>query len=167
MTNETKEKSVPAATLSALFDCTERALRDLADRGIVKKTGRGRYAFDQSIRGYVRHLRGVASGRDGATESLTAARTRLAQAKAAQAEAQIKIASGEMVAAADVERTWSNSYSTIRRVIMGLPARIASDLSLTRADAARIDDMVRDALNEAADEIGADRHEDDAPVSAH
>jgi phage terminase Nu1 subunit (DNA packaging protein) len=167
MMNETKEKSVPASTLSALFDCSDRALRDLADKGIIKKIGRGRYAFDQSIRGYVRHLRSVASGRGDSSETLTAARIRLAQAKAQEAETKNRIASGEMVAAADVERTWSNSYSIIRRVIMGLPARIASDLSLTRADAARIDDMVRDALNEAADDIGADRQDGDTPAKAH
>ena len=167
MTTENQDGTVPAATLAGLFDCDERTIRTLTDKGIIKKTGRGRYAFDQSIRGYVRHLRSVASGRGESSETLTAARIRLAQAKAQEAETKNRIASGEMVAAADVARTWSNSFSTIRRVIMGLPARIAADLNLTRADAARIDDHVRDALNEAADEIGADRHEDDAPASAH
>ena len=157
MTNETKEKSVPAATLSALFDCTERALRDLADRGIVKKTGRGRYALDPSITGYVRHLRSVASGRDGATEGLTAARIRLAQAKAQEAETKNRIASGEMVAAADVEKRWSHNFSLIRSRMMALPSRIVADLNLTRADAVRIDDIVRDTLTETADDIGADR----------
>ena len=157
MMNETKEKSVPAATLSTLFDCSDRALRDLADKGIIKKIGRGRYALDQSITGYIAHLRSVASGRDGATESLTAARTRLAQAKAAQAEAQIKITSGELVRADDVEKRWSHNFALIRSRMMALPSRIAADLNLTRADAVRIDDIVRDTLTETADEIGADR----------
>ena len=167
MTTENQDGTVPAATLAGLFDCDERTIRALTDKGIVVKSGRGRYAVGQSVRNYVRHLRASAAGRGDTSETLTAARVRLAQAKATEAETRNKIASGEMVAAADVARTWSNSFSTIRRVIMGLPARIAADLNLTRADAARIDDHVRDALNEAADEIGADRHEDDAPASAH
>ena len=167
MKPETQDGTVPAATLAGLFDCDERTIRALTDKGIVVKSGRGRYAVGQSVRNYIRHLRASAAGRGDTSETLTAARVRLAQAKAQEAETKNKIACGEMVPASDVERSWSKSFSTIRRVIMGLPARIAADLSLTRADAARIDDHVRDALNEAADEIGADRQDGDTPVKAH
>ena len=157
MKPETQDGTVPAATLAGLFDCDERTIRALSDKKIVVKAGRGRYVVAQSVRNYIRHLRSSASGRGDSSETLTAARTRLAQAKAAQAEAQIKVTSGELVRADDVEKRWSHNFSLIRSRMMALPSRIAADLNLTRADAARIDDMVRDTLTETADDIGADR----------
>lgn len=154
----TTENTVPAATLAGLFDCDERTIRNLADKGIVTKAGRGRYLVGQSVRDYIRHLRASASGRDGATETLTAARTRLAQAKAQEAETRNRIAAGRLLDADEVLKKWSSSYSTIRSRMMSLPSSIAADLNLTRADAARIDDLVRAALNDAADEIGGDKN---------
>lgn len=162
-----KPETLTADDLATLFGVDPRTIRDLASKGVIIKCGRGAYDLPGSITAYVTHLRGVASARGSATavENLSEARARLAAEQADRVALQNQISRGEMVLADDVARRWGDVLSTIRSRMMALPSRIASDLNLTRADAARIDDMVRDALNDAADNIGADRHEDDKRAS--
>ena len=153
------EGSVSAAVLAQLFDCDEKTIRNLANRGIVVKSGRGQFVASQSIRNYVRHLREVASGRGGEEKQTTLAeeRARFARSQADHVALKIQILRGQMLEAAAVERTWGSFFSTVRARMLAIVTDIAQMLPhLTRNDIETIDRLIRDALNDAADNIGAD-----------
>lgn len=77
-----------ARQLGEVLGLNERTVRELVDRGIVNRTGRGRYDLFGSVLAYVEHLRTVAAGRGGeaASYDLTRERARLAKEQADERE---------------------------------------------------------------------------------
>jgi hypothetical protein len=51
--------------LGELFDLSARAIRDLCARGIIRRSGRGRYRPNEATRGYINHLRQIIWDRHG------------------------------------------------------------------------------------------------------
>jgi terminase small subunit / prophage DNA-packing protein len=152
------EETLSASELAYEFDCDEKTIRNLMTRGIVVKSSRGRYARSESTRNYVRHLREVASGRGGGEKQATLAeeKSRLARAQADHASLKIQILKGEMVEVSVVERTWAAILSAVRARVLAIVSDITQMLPhLTRHDVDTIDRALRDALNDAADDIGA------------
>lgn len=58
---------------------SEKAIRDLAGRGVIERARRGQYRLAGSIRRYIEHLRKMASARGGEDSfaAIRAERTRL------------------------------------------------------------------------------------------
>ena len=83
-------------------------------------------------------------------------RARLVKAQADAAEFKLARERGEYVKAADVERQWSEDYRAVQGHLLGLPSKIGAQLGLDRRQISLIDDLVRDALNEAADRVVQD-----------
>lgn len=144
---------VTGKVLANVLGVADRTLRDLAERGLVVKAGRGSYELAASVRRYCEHLREIAAGRGGEAGvlDLTAERARLAKE---QADAQaIKNATlrGELLPAADVERRWREVLAGVRSRMLAVPSRTRQALAhLTATEVAVIDREVRDALGEAA-----------------
>jgi phage terminase Nu1 subunit (DNA packaging protein) len=70
--------------------------------------------------------------------------------------AELKVAErrGELLDAAEVERTWGGVVRTIRASMLAIPSRCGARLPhLTAADIAEIDAEVRAALTVPADEL--------------
>ena len=84
---------------------------------------------------------------------LSRARTRLADAQREAIEHKSAIARGEYLAKAVVTDRWDQAASTIQIRVMGAITEIAQALHLTRHDTETVDRVIRDALNQAADEI--------------
>ncbi len=136
--------------LCDLFDITPAMLTQLVQRGVVVRLGRNSYDLEQSTRNYVKHLRGVASGR-GAGESaltLTGERARLARAQADAQELKNAALRGELVKADEVERRWSDILRNLRARILAVPSRLRGVLDLSPGQVQRIDRELRDALAE-------------------
>jgi terminase small subunit / prophage DNA-packing protein len=156
--SEKPEGVVPASVLAQLFDCDEKTVRNLANRGIVVKAARGQFVASQSIRNYVRHLRSTASGRGGEEEQLvlTQQRARFAKEQADSVSLKNAVLRGQLVSAREVESRWAGVFSAIRARMIGIVSDAVQALPhLTRHDSETLDRLVRDALNEAADEAGA------------
>lgn len=155
-----KEIEVSGRDLASVFGVTDRLIRDFADRGLVKKTGRGRYLMVESVRLYTEHLRGIASGRGGEQNvlDLTAERARLAKEQADAQELKNAVARRELVVVTEVERGWQDILRKVRSRILACPSRIRSRLShLTVFDGEVIDAELREALTELADDdVGED-----------
>ena len=98
--------TVSPAVLAQLFDCDESMIRYLAKKGIVIKSGHGKYIVSQSVRNYIRHLRGVAAGRGGEEKqiTLTSERARYAKEQADAVALKNSILRGEMVDASSVQK---------------------------------------------------------------
>lgn len=149
------DSTCSGAVLADLFGVEERTLRTLADEGKVVKVGRGRYDRDASIRLYVGHLRGVASGRGGDDQvaNLTAERARLAKEQADNWAKRNALQDRDLVSGAEVGARWHAILASLRSRMMAVPSRCRHRLPhLTVTDVAALDRELRDALTEAADE---------------
>ncbi|MDD9745513.1 MULTISPECIES: terminase small subunit [Marinovum] len=137
--------------LCELLSLSSGALTDLKKRGIAVHLGHDAYDLKATVRAYVEHLRGVASGRGGEehTVQLSAERARLAKEQAdAQALKNAKVR-GDLVEASEVERTWADVLRQVRARILAVPSRLRSELpQLDTATVAALDRGLRDALTE-------------------
>lgn len=142
--------SVSAAELAEWLGVSERSVRDFAKAGTVVRAAKNAYALQPSIRAYVEHLRGVASGR-AATADLADLRRREALARAERYEIANAKSRGELVPAAEFERAWTAAYKIVRNHLLAVPARVRQALpTLTAHDVDTIDREVRAALTEAS-----------------
>lgn len=137
--------------LCALLDLSSGALTDLKKRGLAVHLGHDAYDLEATVTAYVQHLRSIAAGWGTADQAaqLTTERARLAKEQAdAQALKNGKLR-GELIEAAQVERTWSDVLRQVRARILAVPSRVRSDLpQLDPATVAAFDRSLRDALQE-------------------
>lgn len=139
------------ADLCALFDISPAALSELKKRGIAVHVGRDRYDLTLTTRAYIQHLRGMAAGWGTGDDAgqLTSARARLAKEQAdGQAIKNAKMR-GELVEAAEVERTWTDFLRQLRARLTAIPARVMAERPETDPEVIKaIDGAVRAALTD-------------------
>jgi len=144
---------VKTADLAGILGISPRAVRDLTERGIVRKARRGRYSLKASVAVYCEHLRGVASGRGGEKQvyDLTRERARLAKEQADERAFRNAVARRELVTVEDVAREWADALRKVRAAILAVPSRLRQRLPhLTAHDVEALDGELRRALEEAA-----------------
>ncbi len=125
-------------------------LTELKNRGIAVHLSKNSYDLAATVRAYVQHLRGTASGRGGEEHvlTLTGERARLSRAQAEAVEMKNAVARAELVPAADVERAWGDVLRQVRARILAVPSRLRQSLTLAPADVELIDRELRAALME-------------------
>jgi phage terminase Nu1 subunit (DNA packaging protein) len=142
---------IGGSDLCDLLGISPAMLTELKKRGIAVHYSRDAYDLVKTVRGYVTHLRGTASGRGGEEHvtSLTTERARLAKEQAdAQALKNAKLR-GDLVDASEVERTWSDVLRQVRARILAVPARLRADLpDLDAQSVQAFDRALRDTLME-------------------
>lgn len=135
--------------LCDLLALSSGALTDLKKRGIAVHLGHDAYDLAATVRAYVQHLRGVASGRGGEehTANLTAERARLAREQADAVALKNAALRGDLVPAADVTREWAEVLRKVRAGVLAVPSRVRAALpQLTAADVAVLDAEIRATL---------------------
>lgn len=147
---------VSAKALGQWLDVTDRMVREYADKGIVIRSGRGKYLLQESVTNLVKHLREVSAGRGGETQilDLTAERARLAKEQAdAQAlkNAQLR---GELVHSDAVQAEWTDMIRLMRSNMLAVPARCRQrNNGFGPAET----DLIRREITEALEAIANDR----------
>lgn len=143
---------VTAEALGEILGITARAVRGLAQEGVIPRTGKNAHPQSECIRAYCDHLREKAAGRS-ASSSLTAERVRVAQAQAEKLERQNAVARAELVSAREVETTWSNVLRDVRAAMLTLPTRLGQRLGhMTPHDLNEVDAEVRRLLEEVGND---------------
>lgn len=135
--------------LCDLLALSSGALTDLKKRGIAVHLGHDAYDLAATVRAYVQHLRGIASGRGGEEQALnlTAERARLAREQADSVALKNAALRGDLVSAADVTRTWADVLRRVRAGVLAVPSRVRAALpQLTAADVAVLDAEIRATL---------------------
>ena len=163
------ENEVNSKTLADWLRISERSVRAMADEGIVKRAGRGRYLLKESVQAVVEHQRGIAAGRGGASQvlDLTAERARLAKEQADAQALKNAVARGELVLAEEVAQAWERLVLTSRNAMLAVPSRCGERLSLNSFQVETIDREVREALEALTnEEITDDLSESDEGVDA-
>jgi len=148
---------VTAAVVARWLGISQEAVQALARRGVVVKTGRGRYALEESVRRVLAHYRDLASdkGNPASLADIRAQRIRLAKAAADSQELKNAALRGDLVEAGAVEREWSGVLRTVRAGMLAVPSRAAQRLPhLSAHDVGVIDTEVRDVLTEIGEEKG-------------
>ena len=142
---------IGGADLCDLLGISPAMLSELKKRGIAIHYGKDAYDLAETVRAYVTHLRGTASGRGGEEHvtSLTAERSRLAKEQAdAMAIKNAKLR-GELVEAEQVERAWSDTLRQVRARLMAIPSRLRADLpQIDQTAVTAFDRALRDTLTE-------------------
>ncbi|HEY8214321.1 MAG TPA: hypothetical protein VIG36_09365 [Methylocystis sp.] len=147
-------EQVSAAVVANWTQCDERTVREYAERGVITRVARGKYALKTCVQAISRHLREVAAGRGGeaAGLELSAERARLAKEQADGQAIKNATLRGELIEADIVERRWADILSSVKAQMLGIPSELAQALPhLTRHDLDEIDRVIRDALTRAAE----------------
>lgn len=136
--------------LCELLGISPAKLTQLYQAGQAVRLGHDAYDLGETVRRYVEHLRGAASGRGGDEQvaTLTAERARLAREQADQVAMKNAALRGELVPSAEVERTWSDILRQVRARILAVPSRLRQAHSLPGEIAEEMDRELRDALTE-------------------
>jgi len=153
---------VAAKVVADWLGVSERSVREMADKGIVVRSGRGQYDLKSSVQAVLRHQREIAAGRGGANQvlDLTAERARLAKEQADGQAIKNAISHGELVPASAVREQWEDIIQTARAALMAVPSRCAERLGLEQFHVESIDREIRDALEALANDADPEDQED-------
>jgi phage terminase Nu1 subunit (DNA packaging protein) len=163
---------VSTRELAGAFGVSDRTVRDLAERGVIRKAGRGRYQLLDCTTSYTAHLREVAAARGGESQilDLTQERARLAHEQADGQELKNRQARKELVPASDVEREWSDILRTVRAGILAVTSRVRASVGLSAEQAVEVDAELRLALKELGNDheypLGGATYADSADAAA-
>ena len=148
---------VSAEELAGVVGLHERQVRKLAERGVLQRSGRGKYPLGDSIQAYIRHLREQAAGRSASDEDdgqpdLTRERALLARTQREGQGMKNAIMRAELIPVEDVETVVGAVLDATRAKIMAIPTKAAPLLlGLDRLAEAR--DVLTTLIHGALDEI--------------
>lgn len=126
-------------TLAEALGIGRRYVATLAAEGVVRKVARDSYDWVASVKAFM----------EKSKKSDTGVKDRLTLAQAELAELKLAEGRGELVKASQVELEWDATLRGIRASIMGIPARVQSQLShLSAHDVDTLDRALRDTLTE-------------------
>jgi phage terminase Nu1 subunit (DNA packaging protein) len=150
LTGERAVHCVTGPDLCELLGITAPMLTELKRRGIAVHLRHDAYDLTATVRAYVEHLRGVASGRGGEEQvlALTAERARLAREQADGQALRNAQARGELIRAEDAERAWADTLRQVRGRILAVPSRLRAAGDVTGPAAEALDAALRAALAE-------------------
>lgn len=144
------------ADLALLFGVSIRTISDLDQRGIITRADkRGRFVTMPSITAYVGSLRRTAAGR---TEDTKSALTdeRLATERVARQIQEMKLAEmrGEILTLDEVTEAWAKVAGFMKSAALSIPGKARAVMPhLTAHDAETLKTLIKDLLNDLADEV--------------
>jgi phage terminase Nu1 subunit (DNA packaging protein) len=126
---------VSSKTLEALFGVADRTIRDLADKGIVKRDSHGKYLFWNSAKGYITALKVANAGKNNAkTEDdedlidLDTERAQHERLKKEITEIKLLLIKGKVHKAEDVEAVMTDMFEKFKSKMTALPSKLAKKL---------------------------------------
>lgn len=152
MAEAVQDQIVSAKTLAEWLDLSAVRVAALAREGVFPREGDRDYPLRASIRAYVVYCRDNPSGRRIANPDLADEKLRLTRAQADMAELQAARNRGELIPLDDVRREWAWVAVDLRARLLAVAPRVASALALDRVAAARLDEELRSALEDIADD---------------
>lgn len=143
------DSEISAVELADWLGVSERSISDYARKGIIARSGPGKFMLRESVRAVAAHLREAASARGASSAGLTAQRERIAREQADKLAMQNAAARREMVSAKAVADEWAGILRLVRSRMLATPSRIQQKLGhLSAHDLDTIDREIRDALTD-------------------
>lgn len=146
--------TVPATTMAKIIGVTDRQIRNLADEGILIKTGHGKYNLVESLRNYIVMLKTSKEISKKSTDyDLDEEKAKHERLKIQKTEIELQVTRGQLHEAEDVEQVMTDMITYFRTKVMGLPSKLAPQL-VNMHKAGDIENVLADecrlALNELA-----------------
>ena len=169
-TEDFEEILVSSKVLEALFGLKSRTIRDLSDKGIVKRDSHGKYLFWNSAKGYITALKVANAGKSSAKtdddESDLDLETEKAQhehIKRQITEIKLQLIQGQVHKSEDVEAVMTDMFEKFKSKITAIPSKLAKKLEgKSKAEIQRIlKREIDNALVELANYNPADFYSDE------
>lgn len=170
------ETVVASKTLEALLGVKARTIRDLAEKGIVKRDSHGKYLLWNSAMGYITALKAINAGKNGIKTgddeqelNYDEEHAKHEHVKTQITEIQLKLIQGQVHKAEDVERVMTDMFEKFRSKMNAIPPKMAKKLegkSRTEIQT-MLQEEIDAALTELSDYNPADFYSDehiDIPV---
>ncbi len=130
-----EELLVSSKTLETLFGVKDRTVRDLADKGIIKRDSHGKYLFWNSVKSYITALKVVNAGKgntktddDVACLDLEEEKAQHERLKRQITEIKLQLIKGQVHKAEDVEAVMTNMFARFKSKVTALPSKLAKRL---------------------------------------
>jgi phage terminase Nu1 subunit (DNA packaging protein) len=128
-------------------------VKNLIDKGVITKKGRGQYDLEQVRREYILHIREVAAGRYKVGDlDLSAERARLAKEQADAKEMENAVGRGDLVYIEDVAKQIENQLTKARTRLLGVPTKVAPEAHAS-ATVREVQTLIESAIVEALNEL--------------
>lgn len=127
---------------------TERRVRQLRDEGVIVERKPGLYELKSSVVRYISYLR-----KGNGNTNLADERALLTRAKREAADMENELRRGNLHSSEDIERGLKTMCLNIRTKFLTLPAKLSPRLSQMGGDQAGIFDELKQAVDEALDEL--------------
>lgn len=148
-------EKITKSDLALVVGVSTQAIEALEKKNVIRRIGRGMYAYPQAVQQICSHYREIAAGRASESDDVDLVTERALLAREQRRGQEIKNAAltGELIEVSAVQRRWSKILSSIRAKMLSLPSELAQILAhLTRHDIETIDRAIRDALTELSEE---------------
>lgn len=134
-TEDFEELLVSSKTLEALFGVKDRTIRDLADKGIIKRDSHGKYLFWNSAKSYITALKVANAGKgnvktddDESDLDLEAEKAQHERLKRQITEIKLQLIKGQVHKAEDVEAVMTDMFEKFKSKMTALPSKLARKL---------------------------------------
>lgn len=141
-------KTLPTAEFAAAISVTPQHVSRLERRGIIEKSGYGRYDVSQ-IAKVIAFREGSPRSEAPATPELTLERTLLVKAQREKAELELAVRRGEFHSRAEEQARVIEIVVATRNRLLAVAERCASRLGLRRPEVAALDEEIRLCREEA------------------
>lgn len=158
---EFNEILVSSKVLESLFSLKDRSIRDLADKGIVKRDSHGKYLLWESAKSYITFLKVINAGKnnrssvaeDGESIDLEEEKAQHERLKRQITEIKLQLIRGQTHKSEDVERVMTDMFVRFKSKMAALPAKLARRLeNKKRSD---IQSILRKEIDSALIELAA------------
>ncbi|MBE5917637.1 MAG: terminase small subunit [Pseudobutyrivibrio ruminis] len=169
-TTNLEEIIVSSKTLEALLGVKDRTIRDLAEKGIVKRDSKGRYFFWESAKGYITALKLANAGKlnsktddDPDSLDLDEEKALHEHLKRQITEIKLQLIKGQVHKAEDVEAVMTDMFEKFKSKMTALPSKLAKKLEgKSRTEIQKILKLeIDNALTELSSYDAADFYSDE------
>ncbi|NMN57841.1 phage terminase Nu1 subunit (DNA packaging protein) [Xanthobacter sp. SG618] len=154
MTETLFTNELTADQLAAFLGVTPKTIRNHAERGVVVRSGRGKYLLAESIRNMLAEARKGSRTNDLHREQLALVREKRRAAELRNAEAE-----GRVIDLTEAEAVVDAIVATFRVGLDSLPAKTTRDVSLRKAIKAEADAILLAASRKFAALAGTHNNE--------
>ena len=134
-TDEFEELLVSSKVLESLFGVKDRTIRDLADKGILKRDSHGKYLFWNSVKSYITALKVNNAGKSNTKTDdnddcldLEEEKAQHERLKRQITEIKLQLIKGQVHKAEDVETVMTNMFARFKSKVTALPSKLAKKL---------------------------------------
>lgn len=129
-----EEILVNSKVLEALFGVKDRTIRDLADKGIIKRDSHGKYLFWNSAKSYITALKVMNAGKSIKTDDeegdldLDTEKALHEHVKRQITDIKLQLIKGQVHKAEDVESVMTDMFAKFKSKMTALPSKLARKL---------------------------------------